>query len=659
MKSLTAAYRAPLLPKRAPLLPAERAPRTSRPPLDARCWLGMFSLLCACNRPTEPPSTPPEAAEPSASATRAEDSPQAPAPEAPATKVDAFASLVPETRLAPGGERVVSGKHGVVTSVEDQATRAGVRVLELGGNAVDAAVAVAFALAVTHPSAGNIGGGGFMLVRLDGPTEAIDFRETAPRALTRERFDAMIERRARDGAAVGVPGSVAGLHLAHQRHGVLPWSAVVEPAIELARDGHRVGVRQAKTIRWSWPYLSKDEVARRAFGDARTKRPVAAGSTIRWPGMALALERIAADGPAGFYQGPTAEDLIASLGPHGVMTLDDLSRYEAKVRRPLRFAYRGWVVETMPPPSAGGVALVQTLLMLREQRAWESPQGSADALHLLAESARRAHAERRFHVLDPDALEPGDYERKRLRWLDAATWLAPHPIDADHASPSKDLHSLYEAATRELEHTTHFSVADASGGVVSCTMTLSASFGAKVFTRQTGIPLNNSAASFASVGENVVQGGQRTTSSMAPTLVLGSGRAALVLGSPGGDTIPNTIAQVFVNLVDYGLPLDEAVDRPRIHHGFVPDEIGFERSRPLPLTVQKQLRARGHRLAAGRTVIGDANNILLSGGEAFAYADPREGGLAAAAHPRPQRQALRRAQGATARSHRPDVTAPE
>lgn len=631
MKSRIAAYPTVESPSLRPL--------EGRRGLRARSWLGLLGLLCACSRPAEAPTVPPEAAAPP----RAKDTSSSGSSEIDVPVTDgvdaALDALVPETRLSPGGKRVVSGKHGVVTSVEDQATQAGVRMLELGGNAVDAAVAVGFALAVTHPSAGNIGGGGFMLLRLDGPTEAIDFRETAPRGLTRERFDAMIARRARDGAAVGVPGSVAGLHLAHQRHGVLPWSAVVEPALRLARDGHRIGARQAKTIGWSWAHLSKDEVARKAFGDPRTNGPVKAGATVQLPGMALALERIAKEGPAGFYRGPTAKDLVDSLGPHGVMTLDDLSSYEAKVRRPLRFPYRGWVVETMPPPSAGGVALAQTLLMLQEQQAWRHPLGSPDALHLLAESARRAHAERRFHVLDPDALASEALERKRQRWLDAATWLTPHPIDATRASPSRDLHSLYEAATRELEHTTHFSVADASGGVVSCTMTLSASFGAKVFTRETGIPLNNSAASFASVGENVVRGGQRTTSSMAPTLVLDSGRPALVLGSPGGDTIPNTIAQVFTNLVDYGLPLDEAIDRPRIHHGFVPDEIGFERTRPLSAEVQRALRARGHQVTSKRAVIGDANNILLSGGEAFAYSDPREGGRAAAAHPPRQRRA--------------------
>lgn len=607
-------------------------------------WSTFALLALCCNRPSEAPAAPQSTSGGDTGAPRPDA--QAPSPaddKSAATRgsanMDPLAQLVPETRLTLGGTRVVSGKHGVVTSVEDQATRAGVQILELGGNAVDAAVAVGFALAVTHPSAGNIGGGGFLLVHLGGPTEAIDFRETAPRALTRPVFDAMIRRKAMDGAAVGVPGSVAGLYLAHQRHGVLPWSAVVEPALRLARDGHLVSPRNAKTLRWSWALLRKDETARRSFSDPKTQGPVAAGRRIRLPELATALERIAAEGAQGFYRGPTAEDIVASVAPHGVLTLEDLERYEAKIRTPLRIPYRGWVLETMPPPSAGGVALIQTLLMLREQKAWEHPQESADALHLLAESARRAHAERRFHVLDPDALSPAVEQDKRRRWLEAATWLEPHPIDRQRATASRQLHELYEAATRELEHTTHFSVADGAGGVVSCTMTLSASFGAKVFTRKTGIVLNNSAASFASVGENVVQGGQRTTSSMAPTLVLASGRPALVLGSPGGDTIPNTVAQVFRNLVDYGLPLDEAVDRPRIHHGFVPDEIGYERDRPLPAAVQKALRARGHRLGAGRSVIGDANNLLLWEGEAYGYADPREGGLAAAAHPVPERSA--------------------
>jgi gamma-glutamyltranspeptidase/glutathione hydrolase len=315
------------------------------------------------------------------------------------------------------------------------------------------------------------------------------------------------------------------------------------------------------------------------------------------------------------------------------MTREDLASYRAELRVPLRFSYRNWAVETMPPPSAGGVTLAQTLLMLERARIWERPAGSGEALHLFAEAMQRAQIERRFHVVDPDALSPDQSADKQKRWLSADTWLAEHPLDAARATPSRTLHPLYAAAMRELEHTTHFATADARGGVVSCTMTLSASFGAKLLTGETGIVLNNAVASFASAGDNTVVGGRRTTSSMAPTLVLGSGKPALVLGTPGGDTIPSTIAQVFMNLVDRQSSLAAAIDAPRIHHGFVPDEIGFERERPLSPLQRKALRAMGHRVVASRAAIGDANNLALWDGRTYGYADPREGGLALAARP--------------------------
>jgi gamma-glutamyltranspeptidase/glutathione hydrolase len=488
---------------------------------------------------------------------------------------------------------------------------------------------VGFALAVTHPSAGNIGGGGFMLVHVGGETESIDFRETTPQAMTRALFDQMIACKAHDGAAVGVPGSVAGLYLAHQRHGVLPWAEVVGPAIRLAKQGHTLGKRQALTLSWSWPALEKDAVARSIYG-GKNGTPLAEGARVVEPGLASALERIAIEGPQGFYEGKTADDLLASLGPYGVMTRADLSSYRAKVRKPLGFEYRGWSVETMPPPSAGGVALAQTLLMLESSRAWEKPAFSAEALHLFAEAAQRAQAERRFGVVDPDSISAEALAEREKRWLDPATWLLPHPIDPDHATASATLHPLYAAAVRELEHTTHFAVADERGAVVSCTMTLSASFGAKMLTKETGIVLNNSVASFASVGDNTVVGGRRTTSSMAPTLVLSGDKPVLVLGTPGGDTIPSTIAQVLTNLVDRQMSLAQAVDQGRIHHGFVPDEIGYERERPLSPALKQALRAMGHRVTATRPSMGDANSIALWQGHTYGYADPREGGLALA-----------------------------
>ncbi len=596
-------------------------------------WLALLvasSCAVSCGRKTEPSRAAPPTSEsprPTTSASADVPPPAAPLP-APAP-----VETRPETRLAPAGPGAVTSTSGLVTSVESEATRAGVEMLQRGGNAVDAAVAVAFALAVTHPSAGNIGGGGFMLVRLGNLTEALDFRETTPRAMTRERFDSMIARRARDGAAVGVPGSVAGLHLAHERHGKLPWQDVLAPAIRLASKGHALGKRQAQTLRWSWPLLGQNPVAKATFTKPQSKTPLDQGELLRQPRLAVALERIASLGPAGFYRGATAKDLLASLGPHGVMTHEDLEAYRAVVRVPLRFSYRGWAVETMPPPSAGGVTLAQTLLMLERARVWEAPAKSAQRLHLLAEAMQRAQIERRFHVVDPDSLSADELSSKERRWLDPNTWLAEHPLGSSHATPSSSLHPLYEAAARELEHTTHFSVTDAQGGVVSCTMTLSASFGAKLMTRDTGIVLNNAVGSFASVGENTVVGGRRTTSSMAPTLVLDRGSPVLVLGTPGGDTIPSTIAQVLLNLVDDQASLVEAIDAPRIHHGFVPDEIAYERLRPIAPALRKELRALGHRVVASRAAIGDANNLALWEGQAYGYADPREGGLALAARP--------------------------
>ncbi len=603
-------------------------------------WLLLFLLACSRHSETGAKTADPGSA-PNPVATGSPTTP-VPAPQTPAAATPPSSTTSqpspspppePETPLTAGGKKVVQGKFGLVTSVEDQATKVGVAILEQGGNAVDAAVAVGFALAVTHPSAGNIGGGGFLLVRFGGETAALDFREVAPRLLTRPDFDAMIGRKAKDGAAVGVPGSVAGLFAAHERYGRLPWKSVVLPAARLAKDGYLLGKRQAQTLRWAWRDLKKDPVAKAAFGNPQNGLPAGAGTRIRRPRLAVALERIADSGAKGFYEGPTASDLVAAVQPHGSMTEKDLADYEARWREPLRFVYRGYEVETMPPPSAGGVALTQTLLMLQELEVWKEQQGSAASLHLLAEAARRAHAERRFRVSDPDLLSEEARSEDRKRWLDAHRALVSHPIDRARATPSADIDPLYATAKKELENTTHFSVVDGAGGIVSCTMTLSASFGAKRFSRETGIVLNNSVASFSSAGENQPAGGKRTVSSMAPTLVLSRGRPVAALGTPGGDTIPNTVAQVLMNLVDHGMPLDEAIDAPRIHHGLAPDEIGYETLRPPPPAVRARLRALGHRVVGSRATIGDANDLLLIDGTAYGYADPREGGLAEAAAP--------------------------
>jgi gamma-glutamyltranspeptidase/glutathione hydrolase len=540
------------------------------------------------------------------------------------------APLAPRRRFAGGGPASVSGQHGIVTSSEAQATRAGVAMLEQGGNAVDAAVATAFALAVTHPSAGNIGGGGFMLVRgpgHDATTTAFDFRETAPRALTRAGFDKMQRGGAKSAAATGVPGSVAGLMLAHQRFGKLPRAAVLAPAVTLAEKGFILARRQAELLAASFDAVRKDPTLAKRFG--QDKKPKAHGARVVMPELAAALARIQADGADGFYRGPTAEALTRA--PGSLIAPSDLEQYRAVERPPLRSTYRGLTVETMPPPSAGGVAVTEMLGLLELLGAHET--SGAEALHLFLEVSRRAQAERRFGVSDPDALAPAERESDLSRFLDAKGLLARAPVDRERATPSKALAPLFEGAVEESEQTTHLGVVDAEGMVVSLTTTLSASFGAKVTAPGTGIVLNNSVASFSRTGPNQPAPGKRTTSSMAPTLVLDGSRVVLVLGTPGGDTIPSTIVQVLRNVVDRGLPLDAAVAAPRVHQGFLPDRARFERRRPIAPELVAELKARGHVLSGSHLAMGDSNDLILEEERAYGVADPRGGGLALAASP--------------------------
>lgn len=575
--------------------------------------------------------------------------------ESESASVHAVASSAPAARAAAsadasaavpvfhgGGPHAAHSRYGMVVSVNADATRAGVRILEHGGNAVDAAVAVAYTLAVTEPSAGNVGGGGFMLIRKPGgPTVAIDFREVAPAALTRKHFDEAIAAKAMSRWAVGVPGSVAGLDLARARFGRLPLARDLAPAIELARRGHHIGTREALTISWNWPKLSRNPAARRLFGAGG--HPRKAGTLFKRPNLARTLSLIATRGAAGFYRGRVAKRLVAALG--GAMSLEDLASYHAVVRQPLSFPYHGLTVQVMPPPSAGGVAVAQELLMLAKLHAERFPAESPEALHLFIEVSRRAQAERSLHVVDPDSLSPAERARRRRNWLDPNYLLsrAPH-IDPLHATPSSELSPLYAAVVKELQHdhTTHFSVSDADGEVVSCTTTLSSGFGAKIVAPGTGIVLNDSVASFSTVGDNLPVPGRRTVSSMAPTLVLARDRPVLVLGTPGGNTIPSTIVQVLRNVVDYGMTLEAAVDAPRIHQDFVPDQVRDERRRPLPAKVREALEKMGHHFSKKRIPIGDANVILLQGDTAYGYADSRWSGLALGpsrppARPRPRR----------------------
>jgi gamma-glutamyltranspeptidase/glutathione hydrolase len=553
-------------------------------------------------------------------------------PEHARTKPPAAVAAAKTLPALRAGARAVTGRFGVVSSVESNATRAGVEVLELGGNAADAAVAVAYALAVTHPNAGNLGGGGFMLYRpRGGPTTVIDFREKAPHAVTRARFDAMLAAGASGPAAAAVPGSVAGYNLAQARFGRLPRGVVMARAITLARDGFPLGAYQAKTVGWAWPDLSKDPAARRIFGDGHAPRR--AGERLVQSELATTLERIARLGDDGFYRGATAAAL-AQLAPRGgLISESDLAGYHAVLREPLVATHRGFTVELPPPPSAGGFAVAIELALLDRVEPTPLPPLSTGEIHLFAEVARRAHAIRRFEIGDPDTNPDFDVKAKTTEWLDAERVLARFPaIDPRQATPSSSVHPLFKAALSELEHTTHLSVVDSEGNAASLTTTLSASFGSRAMAA--GVVLNNAIAAFGTVGLNTLSPDRHMTTSMSPALLLANGETVMVLGSPGGDTIPNTVVRVLRNVVDYGMTVEDAVDAPRIHHGFVPDEIRYEGSRPVPGAVLAELRRMGHKTAKPTGSIGDANVIVIVDGAAYGYADPREGGLALAAKQR-------------------------
>ena len=540
----------------------------------------------------------------------------------------------PAIRLAGCGKQAARGNAGVVASVEHNATRIGVDVLDRGGNAVDAAVAVAFALAVTHPQAGSIGGGGFMIVRrASGETYAIDYRETSPAAANAETNKKMLAKGGRGYGSAAVPGVVAGLALAHEHFGSLPWAELVAPAAKLAREGHALGARQALVLDWHWKKI-KDPTFRAIFGHGN--KPLGQGMALKQPALATTLERIAASGRDGFYRGELPAKLErAMLANGGYLRATDLERYSAEQREPLRFLYRGFEVNTMPPPSMGGIALASIMLELEQSKAYEAEPSSALSLHWFAEAARRAYADRRSVAADPAFVDGSVVGPRLARLLDPRYYAERQPpIDPARATPSARVIPLDQAAPEpeESPETTHFSIVDAAGNAVACTTTLSGAFGALVVPPETGVILSNALGAFSSGGINAIAPGKRMASSMTPTIVVQDHKTVAVLGSPGGDTIPNTVAQVLRNLVDYHLALDEAVQLGRVHHQWMPDELRIEDGRAPQPAVVKELKKRGHKVVR-HTAQGDANSILVdpSTGSACGYADPREGGVALAA----------------------------
>jgi gamma-glutamyltranspeptidase/glutathione hydrolase len=517
----------------------------------------------------------------------------------------------------------------MVVSASDLASQVGACVLEEGGNAVDAAVATAFALAVTHPSAGNIGGGGFLLFRrADGPAAAYDFRETAPRAssptmfLKDGKYDPGLHHRSY--ASVGVPGTVAGLHLAWRENGRLPWKRLVEPAVRLARHGFVVSDGLALELAKVLPEMQRYPTSVAQF--SKRGVPYAAGEILQQPELASTFERIGRYGPRGFYEGPTAEAIAREMRARGgLITQEDLKSYRAIRRAPLEIDYRGYKVLAMPPPTSGGVALIEMLNILEGYDLKSLGAGSSSAVHLMVEAMRRAFADRAAHLGDPEFNPNLPLARLVSKAYAAELRSGINLNHAGKSSPDKFDWS------RESGETTHLSVVDAEHNAVALTYTLEDSYGSKIVVPGGGFLLNNEMGDFNAApgltttngligtSPNLAQPGKRMLSSMSPTILARDGRLFMVTGSPGGRTIINTVLETIVNVLDFGMNAQEAVDAGRFHHQWLPDRITCERFALSPDTVTT-LRAMGHRVETGEdqgvaeVIVSNVMDGVLEGG---------------------------------------------
>jgi len=536
----------------------------------------------------------------------------------------------------------VSARRGMVVAQESRAARIGVEILQKGGNAVDAAAATGFALAVTYPRAGNLGGGGYMVIHLAAGNvdTTIDYRETAPAAVTRATFldekgDADPQKSRDSALAIGVPGTVAGLALAHAKYGSgkFTLAELIAPAIALARDGipieddiaDSLPAAQARLARW--PASAK--IFLKADGSA-----LSPGDMLVQRDLADTLAAIAREGPRAFYQGETAERLAAAVqAAGGVMTRDDLARYQPIERAPEVGSYRGYRLVSMPPSSSGGVALIEMLNILEGY-----PLGELDAatrLHLTIEAMKRAYFDRAKFLGDPASVTPPDYLTSKQFAADMRA-----RINLERAAPAESFGSI-TAPTREGDNTTHFSVVDAFGNAVANTYTLNFSYGVGLVAEGTGVLLNNELDDFAAKpgapnfyglvgGEANAPGpGKRPLSSMTPTIVLDGGKPLLVVGSPGGSRIITAVLQIIVNVIDRKLSIADAVAAPRVHHQWSPDVVAVERG--LSPELIAALEGRGHRVAQGppRT---SANSILVTADGFIGAADNRTRGALAAGY---------------------------
>lgn len=529
----------------------------------------------------------------------------------------------------------VKAQHGMVTSVDAMATRVGVDILKQGGNAVDAAIAVGFALAVTHPQAGNLGGGGFMLLRTAaGRTTAIDFREMAPARASRDMFldkqgNADSKLSLTSHLASGTPGTVAGFALAAQKYGTLPLSTLLAPAIKLARDGIIVNDALADDLAtYGKENLINHDNSRAIFYKA-DGQPYQKGDRLVQKNLAHSLQLIAQQGPDAFYKGKIADEIAAEMAQHGgLIGKADLAAYRAVERKPVSGSYRGYEVFSMPPPSSGGIHIVQILNILENFDLAKWGFGSADAMQVMAEAEKYAYADRSEYLGDPDFVK---VPQQALTSKAYAKTLAQQ-IDVNKARPSADI-KPGKLAPYESNQTTHFSVVDKDGNAVAVTYTLNTYFGSGVVAGNSGILMNNEMDDFSAKpgtpniyglvgGEaNAIQPAKRPLSSMSPTIVAKDGKTWLVTGSPGGSRIITTVLQMVVNSIDFGMNVAEATNAPRFHHQWLPDQLRVEKGFS-PDTL-RLLEAKGQHVKV-LPAMGSTQSIMIGpDGMRYGASDPR------------------------------------
>ncbi|EDI1748155.1 gamma-glutamyltransferase [Salmonella enterica] len=528
----------------------------------------------------------------------------------------------------------VRATQGMVASVDVMATQVGVDILKQGGNAVDAAVAVGYALAVTHPQAGNLGGGGFMLLRTKyGATTAIDFREMAPAGATRDMFldeqgNPDSKKSLTSPLASGTPGTVAGLSLALEKYGSLPLNSVVRPAIKLAQEGFIVNDALADDLKtYGSEVLPHHENSKAIFW--KDGEPLKKGDKLVQQDLANSLTMIAENGPDAFYKGDIARQIAQQMQQNGgLITTDDLAAYQAVERTPVSGEYRGYQIFSMPPPSSGGIHIVQILNILENFDMNKYGFGSADAIQIMAEAEKYAYADRSEYLGDPDFV---NVPWQALTSKTYAKSIAGQ-IDINKAKPSSEIRPG-KLAPYESDQTTHFSVVDKDGNAVAVTYTLNTTFGTGIVAGNTGILLNNQMDDFSAKpgvpnvyglvgGEaNAVGPKKRPLSSMSPTIVVKDGKTWLVTGSPGGSRIITTVLQMVVNTIDFGMNVAEATNAPRFHHQWLPDELRVEKGFS-PDTL-KLLEQKGQKVAL-KEAMGSTQSIMVGpDGELYGASDPR------------------------------------